>query len=395
MQEKHSFRRIPNRPFRQLVNFLSLGSNIALETADWGPRGRNRPPGRIARAEAARPAGEGPAPAATRSSTGATSRPASALTVLGLYLSTPFPDTVLQGSIPAIVGIVVAGLALYRASYFNHELSHQARQLPGFEIGWNLFVGIPLLIPSFLYYDHLNHHSVRGFGTESDIEYFCAEAARPARRACAGRRLRHPAASSTSRAFRCCRRSPGSARRSGIWVDTRASGLGVLGLSRRPPPTADERPRLAGAGSRMLRLPVRHGAAAAARHQYDQHAHAVLRHHERAAVLPCHPHHGRASLRIERRAAGPDRAGARFLQLPEIFICDVDPGAARLPPARAASPVSENPVPQHAARRTAASPRRCRRIRSITRSSPTITSARSCASCCATTKRARRSKPRR
>ena len=102
--------------------------------------------------------------------------------MLGLYLSTPFPDTVLQGSVPAIAGIVVAGLALYRASYFNHELSHQARQLPGFEIGWNLFIGIPLLIPSFLYYDHLNHHSVRGFGTESDIEYFS-----PKQRGCARR----------------------------------------------------------------------------------------------------------------------------------------------------------------------------------------------------------------
>lgn len=95
-----------------------------------------------------------------------------ALTVLGLYLSSPFPETVLQGSVSAIVGIFVAGLALYRASYFNHELSHQGRQLPGFEFGWNLLVGIPLLIPSFLYYDHLNHHSARGFGTESDIEYF-------------------------------------------------------------------------------------------------------------------------------------------------------------------------------------------------------------------------------
>jgi len=80
------------------------------------------------------------------------------VTAIGLYLSTPFPVSVFQGSPTAIVGIVVAGLALYRASYFNHELSHQARQLPVFEIGWNLLIGIPLLIPSFLYYDHLNHH---------------------------------------------------------------------------------------------------------------------------------------------------------------------------------------------------------------------------------------------
>jgi fatty acid desaturase len=163
-----------------------------------------------------------------------------ALTALGLYLSSPFPETVLQGSVPAIVGILVAGLALYRASYFNHELSHQGRQLPGFEFGWNLFIGIPLLIPSFLYYDHLNHHSVRGFGTESDIEYFS-----PKQRGWRG----------TLILFAVCVVLPliyifrfsvlppfawvsPKVRR---WVDTRASGLGVLGLSRRPPPTADER----------------------------------------------------------------------------------------------------------------------------------------------------------
>jgi fatty acid desaturase len=163
-----------------------------------------------------------------------------ALAALGLYLSTPFPDTVLQGSIPAIAGIVVAGLALYRASYFNHELSHQARQLPGFEIGWNLCIGIPLLIPSFLYYDHLNHHSVRGFGTESDIEYFA-----PKQRGLRG--------AITLLAVCACLPFLYIARFSLLpplawvspkvrhWVDTRASGLGVLGLSRRPPPTAAER----------------------------------------------------------------------------------------------------------------------------------------------------------
>jgi fatty acid desaturase len=162
-----------------------------------------------------------------------------ALTALGLYLSTPFPDTVLNGSVLAIAGIVVAGLALYRASYFNHELSHQARQLPGFEIGWNLFIGIPLLIPSFLYYDHLNHHSVRGFGTESDIEYFS-----PKQRGLRGA-LALVAVSAVLPLIYIFRFSvlPPLAWVSPKvrhWVDTRASGLGVLGLSRRPPPTADE-----------------------------------------------------------------------------------------------------------------------------------------------------------
>jgi fatty acid desaturase len=162
-----------------------------------------------------------------------------ALTVLGLYLSTPFPDTILQGSPAAIIGIVVAGLALYRASYFNHELSHQARQLPGFEIGWNLFIGIPLLIPSFLYYDHLNHHSVRGFGTESDIEYFS-----PKQRGLRGAivLVAVSAVLPLIYIFRFSVLPPLAWINPKIrhWVDTRASGLGVLGLSSRPPPTADE-----------------------------------------------------------------------------------------------------------------------------------------------------------
>src|SRR5262249_33441121 len=157
-----------------------------------------------------------------------------ALAALGLYLSTPFPDTVAQGSIPAILGIVIAGLALYRASYFNHELSHQARQLPGFEIGWNLFIGIPLLIPSFLYYDHLNHHAVRALGTESDIEYFS-----PKQRGPLGA-LTLVAVSAVLPLIYIFRFSvlPPLAWISPKvrhWVDTRASGLGVLGLSRRSP----------------------------------------------------------------------------------------------------------------------------------------------------------------
>lgn len=162
-----------------------------------------------------------------------------ALTGFGLYLSTPFPDTVLQGSVVAVIGIVVAGLALYRASYFNHELSHQGRQLPGFELGWNLLVGIPLLIPSFLYYDHLNHHSVRGFGTESDIEYFSPKQ-RGLRGAitlvavCAILPLLYIAR------FAFLPPLAWASPKIRHWVDTHASGLGVLGLSRRPPPTAGE-----------------------------------------------------------------------------------------------------------------------------------------------------------
>ena len=269
-----------------------------------------------------------------------------ALTVLGLYLSTPFPDTVLHGSIPAIVGIIVAGLALYRASYFNHELSHQARQLPGFEIGWNLLVGIPLLIPSFLYYDHLNHHSVRGFGTELDIEYFAPKqrgwrGALALIAVCAILPLLYIARFSLLPPLAWV--SPKVRH----WVDTRASGLGVLGLSRRPPPTADElrswRVQEAACFVYLcimgLLLLLGINTLSALMQFYAIMSVLLVFHAIR--IMVGHRYE------FERRAAGPDRAGARFLQLPEILVCDVDPGAARLSPARAASPVPENPVPQH------------------------------------------------
>src|SRR5262249_23588967 len=94
------------------------------------------------------------------------------LALVGLYECRPFPEKILGGSLLAIIGLVVAAFALYRASYFNHELAHHPRDLRFFGLVWNLSVGIPLLIPSFLYTDHLNHHSVKNFATSTDMEYF-------------------------------------------------------------------------------------------------------------------------------------------------------------------------------------------------------------------------------
>ena len=67
---------------------------------------------------------------------------------------------------------VVAVLALYRAVVFIHELTHLPRdRLPGFRVAWNLLCGIPLLVPSFLYSSHLDHHARRAYGTVKDGEY--------------------------------------------------------------------------------------------------------------------------------------------------------------------------------------------------------------------------------
>ncbi|WP_095011842.1 fatty acid desaturase family protein [Tsuneonella mangrovi] len=68
---------------------------------------------------------------------------------------------------------VVAVLALYRALLFIHEISHMHRDaLPGFRTTWNLLVGIPMLVPSFMYEDgHTIHHARTKYGTPDDPEY--------------------------------------------------------------------------------------------------------------------------------------------------------------------------------------------------------------------------------
>lgn len=68
---------------------------------------------------------------------------------------------------------VIAVLALYRALLFIHELTHLHRDaLPGFRTAWNLIVGIPMLMPSFMYEDgHTIHHSRKRYGTPDDPEY--------------------------------------------------------------------------------------------------------------------------------------------------------------------------------------------------------------------------------
>jgi fatty acid desaturase len=77
-----------------------------------------------------------------------------------------------QSWVVALAGLVSA-LALYRASSFIHELTHiRSGALPGFRLMWNLLIGIPLLMPSFLYEGvHTQHHAKTRYGTSEDPEY--------------------------------------------------------------------------------------------------------------------------------------------------------------------------------------------------------------------------------
>jgi fatty acid desaturase len=73
----------------------------------------------------------------------------------------------------AIVAGVIAVLALYRGMSMIHELTHvKHAALPGFRAGWNVLIGVPMMIPSFMYEGvHNLHHAKTRYGTSEDPEY--------------------------------------------------------------------------------------------------------------------------------------------------------------------------------------------------------------------------------
>ena len=74
--------------------------------------------------------------------------------------------------IAAVWGLI-AVLALYRAGSFIHELTHLKKgSVKGFRFVWNIVVGVPLLVPSFMYEGvHNQHHAKTYYGTANDPEY--------------------------------------------------------------------------------------------------------------------------------------------------------------------------------------------------------------------------------
>jgi fatty acid desaturase len=73
----------------------------------------------------------------------------------------------------AVASALVGVLALYRAGSFIHELTHIKKgAVKGFRFTWNLIVGVPLMVPSFMYEGvHNQHHAKRYYGTVDDPEY--------------------------------------------------------------------------------------------------------------------------------------------------------------------------------------------------------------------------------
>lgn len=68
--------------------------------------------------------------------------------------------------------LAISSFSLYRAVIFIHEIAHAHRQMPYFTMVWNFICGIPLGMPSFLYYQsHYAHHRPQTYGTKLDGEY--------------------------------------------------------------------------------------------------------------------------------------------------------------------------------------------------------------------------------
>lgn len=77
------------------------------------------------------------------------------------------PFSVEQG-----IAFLICCLLFYRATLFTHEMTHlRSGSFRNFRIVWNLLCGIPFLMPSFMYYTHVEHHMRKHFGTERDGEY--------------------------------------------------------------------------------------------------------------------------------------------------------------------------------------------------------------------------------
>ena len=80
---------------------------------------------------------------------------------------------ILLGGWMAWAAGLVAVFAFYRALLFIHELTHVHKTaLPGFRLVWHVIVGVPMMIPSFMYEGvHTLHHARTRYGTAEDPEY--------------------------------------------------------------------------------------------------------------------------------------------------------------------------------------------------------------------------------
>jgi fatty acid desaturase len=83
-----------------------------------------------------------------------------------LYLRSP------AFSVQQMIGFTVCGFALFRAGSYVHEIAHmRSGEMLGFRVAWNLLCGIPMVMPSHFYENHVDHHNSHHYGTVHDGEY--------------------------------------------------------------------------------------------------------------------------------------------------------------------------------------------------------------------------------
>lgn len=92
----------------------------------------------------------------------------------GAVLSAPF-------SLQQIALALLSAFALFRAVLFTHELAHLKKGTFGaFRFVWNIFAGVPFLVPSYSYTGvHIDHHRPGVYGSTRDGEYVSFGAGRP------------------------------------------------------------------------------------------------------------------------------------------------------------------------------------------------------------------------
>ena len=98
--------------------------------------------------------------------------------VRGANMLTPHQG--FTGELSQVLFFFASCLLFYRCAMFIHEVVHHRNgALPVFRFVWNLICGIPFLMPSFIYYTHIDHHRRSHYGTENDGEYIALVHRRP------------------------------------------------------------------------------------------------------------------------------------------------------------------------------------------------------------------------
>jgi fatty acid desaturase len=71
-----------------------------------------------------------------------------------------------------LIGFTICGFALFRAGSYVHEIAHmRGGEMLRFRVAWNLLCGIPMIMPSHFYENHVDHHNSHHYGTVRDGEY--------------------------------------------------------------------------------------------------------------------------------------------------------------------------------------------------------------------------------